>query len=889
MSTVTRDKNLTDHAIAETYLSPDDIATIQARDGGPSKMLGRLVELIQQRLGVDACSAYLLEPDRTTLMLAATKGLNENCVGRIRIPGGTGLVGAVVEQLSPMAVPEAAEDPRYKYFPELSEDRFHSFLGVPVIYRDLLQGVLTVQTRQPREFSPSEIQAVVAAAEQLSPLICEARDLGQFITPLQQRLWALAHNMRWCWDIETVSLFRDIDPVQWRKLSHNPIALLSSLSLDELEKRVNQLVLTNRISHAYRRLQEYLERDQTWGDANAGVLRARPVAYFSLEFGLHESLPIYSGGLGVLAGDHLKSASDLGVPLIGVGLYYDQAYFRQRLDIHGVQHEEYLQVDRSHLPLAPAIGKDGNPVMVSVETRHRDIHAKVWQVAVGRRTLLLLDADVEANDPEDRQLTSRLYGGDLRVRIRQELLLGVGGMRALRAMGVDPGVVHLNEGHSAFALLENIRRRMEFEAIDFSEAASRVSASTAFTTHTPVPAGHDRFDSGLIEEHLGPIGDELGLNHEALMSLGRVKPDDTNEMFCMTVLALKYSRQANAVSSLHGVVSRSMWQSLWPERNVDEVPIGHITNGIHVSTWLAPQMQQLYDRHLDSDWREKIGVPETWTNTSRISEAELWETHVSLKARLLDFIRRRAANEAELRGEDTQVCSVLRRVLSPDILTIGFARRFATYKRAGLIFEDEERLLRLVGDPKHPIQFVLAGKAHPRDEPGKAVIKRVFELSRDPRFVGKIVLIEDYDMNVGRHMVQGVDVWLNNPRRPLEASGTSGQKVVLNGGLNLSILDGWWAEAFDGDNGFAIGSVETHSSDETQDARDREYLYQALEEKVVPLFYQRDQDGIPKQWTRMIKRGIRNLGHRFSANRMVRDYLLLDYLRSVDGVSADMR
>jgi starch phosphorylase len=661
---------------------------------------------------------------------------------------------------------------------------------------------------------------------------------------------------------------------------------LSELPLERLEERVNQLVLHSRISHAYRRMQDYLRNDLTSGGADAGPLRARPVAYFSAEFGLHESLPIYSGGLGVLAGDHLKSASDLDIPLVGVGLYYDHGYFRQRLDADGMQQEEYLRVDREQLPLLPAVGSDGLPIRVVVETRNGQIHAQVWQLAVGRRVLLLLDSDVDGNAPEDRQLTSRLYGGDGRVRIRQEALLGIGGLRALHAMGIDPGVIHMNEGHSAFAVLEEIRRRMSFESIDFEEAAQRVSNSTVFTTHTPVPAGHDRFDANLIEEHLGPIGDEIGLDLSGLMALGRVNADDSSESFCMTVLALKYSHQANAVSSLHGDVSRHMWQSLWPQRSLGEVPIGHITNGVHVPTWLAPQMHQLYDRCLGVNWREKLGLPETWQDTTRISDAELWETHVTLKTRLLDFVRRRAAMEAELRGEDPSVCLQVRRALSPDALTIGFARRFATYKRAGLIFEDENRLFDLVNNPKRPVQFVLAGKAHPKDFPGKELIQKVFRLSRDPRFLGKIVMVEDYDINVGRHLVQGVDVWLNNPRRPLEASGTSGQKVILNGGLNLSILDGWWAEAYDGDNGFAIGTTETHSDVDIQDERDRQSLHDVLEHQVISMFYDRDQDGIPMQWIKLMKRGIRTLGWRFSADRMVADYFRHLYLSRVGGMSS---
>ncbi len=502
--------------------------------------------------------------------------------------------------------------------------------------------------------------------------------------------------------------------------------------------------------------------------------------------------------------------------------------------------------------------------------------------------LLLLDSDVEGNSPEDRELTARLYGGDGRIRIRQELLLGVGGVRALRAAGIRPGVLHLNEGHSAFAVLEEIRLRMQHEGLNFAEAAERVYRYACFTTHTPVPAGHDRFDMQLIEEHLGPLRDDLGLSQEQFAGLGRVDPDNTGETFCMTVLALKLSRCANAVSCLHGEVSRSMWTGLWPERAVDEVPIGHITNGIHVPSWIAPQMQRLFDRHLGPRWHQQIGNPATWKGLRAVSDGELWETHTNLKARLLDFVRRRSTMQAQTRGESPEIQKQLTRALSPDALTIGFARRFATYKRAGLLFEDLEVLDRIVNDPRCPVQFVLAGKAHPRDNPGKAVIQRVFEISRDPRFLGKIILIEDYDIDVGRHFVQGVDVWLNNPRRPLEASGTSGQKVVLNGALNLSILDGWWAEAFDGRNGFAIGHGETHTSVEEHDRCDSEALLHVLCDEVIPLFYDRDQDGLPCQWISRVKRSMRTLGWRFSADRMVMDYVNRCYIPAASGLSSAM-
>jgi glycogen phosphorylase len=727
------------------------------------------------------------------------------------------------------------------------------------------------------------------AAAQVAPVVSEARTLDRFVAPVQERLWTLARNLWWCWDQDTSSIFRDLDPVRWRALNHNPVSLLTEIPLATIERRARELVLHSRINYAYRRQREYLEADRTWGARHAGILRPRPVAYFSAEFGLHVSIPEYSGGLGVLAGDHIKSASDLGIPLIGVGLFYGQGYFRQRMDSDGWQQEEYIHTDVSQLPMTAAIGKNGEAVTVQIETRSGQIHAKVWRMRVGRCDLLLLDSNVEGNAPEDREVTSRLYGGDARTRIRQELLLGVGGFRALKAMGITPGVLHLNEGHSGFAVIEAVRSRMEDEGLNFDQAARRVAREVVFTTHTPVPAGHDRFNPGLIEEHLGPLRDLLGISHEKLMELGREDPRNPHEEFCMTVLGLKLSRRANAVSALHGEVSRAMWTGLYPGRAEDEVPIGHITNGVHVPTWLAPQMSRLYDRHLGTGWHQQSGEAKIWEQIESVDDGELWETHLNLKSRLVDFVRQRAIAQAERRGEPEETLQQLTKVLSPDALTIGFARRFATYKRADLVLADMERLASMVNDPKRPVQFVFAGKAHPRDEPGKRVLQRIAQMMRDPKFSDKFVFVEDYDINVGRHFVQGVDVWLNNPRRPLEASGTSGQKVVLNGGLNLSVLDGWWAEAYDGLNGFAIGDGRTHSNMSIHDSRDGEDLYRVLHDEVIPLYYMRDRDGLPRGWIKRMKRTIRTLGWRFNADRMVMDYASKCYVPAAGGTSSDLR
>jgi starch phosphorylase len=873
---------------ANYVLTLEEIGNLAEASGKPAETLMNVVALIAARAKTDVCSIYLLEPDRANLVLAATLGLRTECIGTLRLALNEGLAGLVAEQVRPVAVGQVASHPRFKYFREAGEDSYQSFLGVPIVDRGVLQGVLVVQTVQTRTFPDNEIRMLTEAAAQVASVVSEARTLDRFIAPAQEKLWAIARNLWWSWDRDSTSLFRDLDPVRWRELNHNPISLLSEIPLSKLERRAGELVLHGRINYAYRRLQEYLQADRTWGATHAGVLRPHPVAYFSAEFGLHESLPIYSGGLGVLAGDHVKSASDLDIPLVGVGLFYGQGYFRQWLDRSGWQHEEYLPTDVSQLPMEPAISKTGKPVTIRIETRGPSISARVWRVEVGRIDLLLLDSNVDGNTPEDRELTSRLYGGDGRVRVRQELLLGVGGFRALKAMGITPGVLHLNEGHSGFAVLEAIRCRMEEEGVGFDQALPHVSREVVFTTHTPVPAGHDRFNAGLIEEHLGPLREALGLSHESFLGLGREHPSNPDEEFCMTVLGLRLSRRANAVSALHGEVSRAMWTGLYPGNLEDQVPIGHITNGVHVPSWLAPQMFRLYDRHLGIGWHEHSGESRIWEGIETVDDGELWETHLSLKSRLLEFVRRRAKEQAERRGESPEILLRLNRVLSPDALTVGFARRFATYKRANLLLADIEKLITMVNDPNRPIQFVFAGKAHPRDEPGKRVLQQIAELMRDPQFADKFVFVEDYDINVGRLFVQGVDVWLNNPRRPLEASGTSGQKVVLNGGLNLSVLDGWWAEAYDGMNGFAIGNGRTHSNMQVHDTRDGEDLYRVLREEVVPLFYQRDQDGLPRGWIKRMKRTIRTLGWRFNANRMVMDYSSKCYVPAAGGTSSDM-
>jgi len=706
---------------------------------------------------------------------------------------------------------------------------------------------------------------------------------------IYNKLWGLANNLWWSWHPECDQLFRDIDPIRWRQLDHNPVAMLREMSVEQVGQRVGELVLQSRVNYAYRRLQEYLSSTQTWASTNAGVLGAKPVAYFSAEFGIHESVPIYSGGLGVLAGDHIKSASGLGVPLVGIGLYYSHGYFRQHLDDSGMQQEDYLETKIENLPMQPALGLDGEPITVRIDTRNGSLQAKVWRMLVGRVKLYLLDCNVEGNKPEDRELTSRLYGGDMRTRIRQELVLGVGGVRALAALGIKPGAYHLNEGHSAFGGLEVVRQRMSDDGLSFAEAVRQTARMTCFTTHTPVEAGHDRFPADLIEEHLGPLRDSMGISHDQLMSLGRVDSNNNGETFCMTVIGLKMSHYANAVSNLHGVISRRMWHCMWPDRPEEGVPIGHITNGVHVHSWLAGQMSQLYDKHFPANWARRIQYPEIWQSIHDVEPGELWETHNALKNNLLAFVRRRLSRQCRRRGESDAVIEAARNTLNPNALTIGFGRRFATYKRANLLFAELDRISDLISNEQRPIQLIYAGKAHPKDEPGKRFIKEIANLRHDPRFAGRVAFVEDYDINVCRHLIQGVDVWLNNPRRPLEASGTSGQKVVLNGGLNCSILDGWWAEAYNGVNGFAIGHGTSHVDDRITDERDSEALYHTLANEVIPCFYDRDSDGLPKAWIKRMMHSISTLAWRFSSHRMVADYSNRSYLWAAGGVTCDMR
>lgn len=704
---------------------------------------------------------------------------------------------------------------------------------------------------------------------------------------LANRLRELSRNLYWAWHPECVRIFRDIDTELWRQVNHNPVEFLRRLADEVLEDRSRDPDTVDSLTEKLNELHNYLAANEMWGAWNAGPLRAQPVAYFSAEFALHESLPIYSGGLGVLAGDHLKAASDLGVPIVGIGLAYAKGYFTQSLDASGWQQEHYFSSSDTILPIELVKNEYGEPIRITVSTESYDIWVGIWRVRVGRNLLLLLDTNVEGNSNEDRNLTSVLYGGDRRTRLRQELILGVGGIHALYVLGITPSVIHLNEGHSAFACLEFVRRLMERDGQSFENVRELAALQTVFTTHTAVAAGHDVFEPGMVLRALTPLRRHLGISEEELLGLGRVDPEDGEEPFSMTVLAMKMSHYRNAVSFLNARVVKAVWNKLWPTKSRHEVPISYITNGVHVSTWLAEPMAELFNKHLGSDWRETMDDPAGWMAIEQIDDAELWEKDQQLRAHLVEYIDRTVQRQEYARSAGNSDYAQ-RAKLNPDALTIGVARRFAKYKRMDLLFRDPARLDRLVNNPQRPVQFIFAGKAHPQDTEGKHLIQMVFRFTRDPRFVGKLIFIEDYDINVCRHFVQGADAWLNTPRRPLEACGTSGQKAAMNGGLNISVLDGWWAQAYDGANGFAIGKGSEHSSLDHQDHIDTQAMFHVLENEVVPMFYDRGEDGIPHRWVAFQKHALRTLIWRFSARRMVIDYTLGRYLPAAGGLTSSV-
>ncbi|MFN8449429.1 MAG: alpha-glucan family phosphorylase [Anaerolineae bacterium] len=698
------------------------------------------------------------------------------------------------------------------------------------------------------------------------------------------RLRELAYNLRWSWDHDTIGLFRRLDRDLWETTGHNPVWMLGLIDQSRLEALCDDPAFMAQFHRVCRDFDAYMGATDTWYAHHHGNVDKPFVAYFSMEFGLTECLQNYSGGLGVLSGDHLKSASDLGVPLVGVGLLYQEGYFRQYLNADGYQQESYPINDYSNLPVTLQVGKDGEPLMIRVPMPGRQLNAVIWKVQVGRVPLFLLDTNIPENRlEEDRNLTDRLYGGDRRTRIRQEILMGIGGIRALDLLDLRPKICHMNEGHSAFLALERARQFMSENDVTFWQAKEITASSNIFTTHTPVPAGLERFGFDLIDEHFTDYYRELGLNRNQFIDLGREHMGDY-ELFSMPVLALNMSAKANGVAELHGVVSRRLWQWMYPGVPEHEIPVFSITNGIHVETWISNEMGELFDRYLNPRWRDEEWDEAVWQDVDTIPDTELWRTHERRRERLIAFTRHRLSTQLKRRGAPQHEIEGADEVLDPDALTIGFARRFATYKRANLIMTDVERLKAILNNAERPVQIVFAGKAHPHDTGGKELIRQILNLARTDDFRHRMVFLEDYDMQIARYLVQGVDVWMNTPRRPKEASGTSGMKVIYNGGLNFSILDGWWAEGYSPSVGWAIGNGEEYPEYEWdhQDFVESEALYNILEHDIIPLFYERGRDNVPREWVARMKNSIRALAPRFSTDRMVQEYTTQTYIPCLD-------
>jgi starch phosphorylase len=691
------------------------------------------------------------------------------------------------------------------------------------------------------------------------------------------RLGELAYNLWWTWNPDSQRLFMSIDRDLWDRLNHNPVRFLRLVERARLNAMIHDRYYLEFYDRVFRSLDQYMQKKNTWCARAHPEFENRPIAYFSTEFGLHETLPIYAGGLGILSGDHLKGASALGLPLVAVGFLYTKGYFSQRITEDGWQEAHSLRLRFEELPILPITTDQDQQLTISVDLPGREVHARLWKIQVGRVPLFLLDSDVDSNSIADRDLTARLYNSEMEMRISQEILLGVGGVRALRMLGYNPSTWHMNEGHSAFLNLERARE-MVASGHSFEETLARIRATAIFTTHTPVPAGNDEFPTWLMDKYFSNLWSELGLDREQFMSLAS-HHNPWGETFSMPVLAIRSSNHINAVSELHGRVARRMWHELWPELRVEDVPITHITNGVHAFTWMARRLRQLFDRYFEPDWNDRLDDPLMWEKVETIPDAELWTVRRHLKRKLAYYMRERARDQW-LRDGVHPVQVVAAGVLQdPYALTIGFARRFATYKRANLILRDLGRLLDIVNRPNMPVQIIFAGKAHPADEPGKLLIQEVYRNVKKAENGGRLVFLEDYDMNLARHLLQGVDVWLNTPRRPNEASGTSGMKAALNGVLNFSVLDGWWREGYNGSNGWAIGEDRDYDNPEEQDQADAESLYDILEHQIIPLYYQeRSSDGLPGEWIGRMKESIRTISPQFNMHRVVKEYVERLYL-----------
>jgi starch phosphorylase len=690
-------------------------------------------------------------------------------------------------------------------------------------------------------------------------------------------LGELAYNLWFSWNPDIRDLFREIDVNLWRKCGRNPVEFLLSIEQDKLQQYAQDQTFLEKLHRRWERFDKYMQLTETPFSKNYPKMLDHLIAYFSAEYGIHESLPNYAGGLGILAGDHTKSAGDLGLPFVAVGLRYKHAYFQQQIDEQGNQIEIYDEIDPFKLPVKLVRDTKNDPLLVSVPLLDHEVFLKIWEVQVGRVRIFLLDTTVEQNSDEDKDIIHSLYGGSRDTRIRQEIILGIGGMRALRKMELHPSIYHMNEGHSAFLGLERLTELMN-EGMDYKTALEFVRATTLFTTHTPIPAGNEAFEFDIMEKYFNNFWPELEISHEKFFDLGRNTNIHQHENFSLTVLALNLSSQANGVSKLHGQVSRAMWQKVWPGFPIQEVPIGHITNGVHTFTWLHREMIKLFDKYFGPEWRDYVRDQNFWDKIFEIPNEVYWDVMIRMKDDMIDHLRRHYQWRIERYGEDYAGFPEANELLQHDVLTIGFARRFAPYKRALLIFRDPERFSKIINNAKMPVQILFSGKAHPANDAGKDLIRKINEISKQEEFRGKVVFVEGYTMNNARSMVTGVDIWLNTPRRPLEASGTSGQKVPINGGLNFSILDGWWIEGYNGQNGWAIGQDRQYEEHEQQDLDDSLSLYNILENEIVPLFYKRDKDGIPHEWIEKAKLSFHSTITQFSAHRMVWNYLQNYYM-----------
>ena len=673
----------------------------------------------------------------------------------------------------------------------------------------------------------------------------------------------LANNLWWCWNRDAKRFFEIIHPALWSECGNNPVLFLKRIKDSELRDAFSREDVANLSKKVIADFDSYMKGEKAWFSEKYKDNNGFSVVYISPEFGIDATLPIYAGGLGILAGDHLKSASDLGIPLIGVGLLYRQGYFIQLIDENGIQHAAYEKHLIEDMPVAPVKNDKGEDLIISIELADRELFAKVWKMEIGRISLYLLDSDIKENISEDRQLTYKLYGGGEEMRISQEILLGIGGARAVHIMGFKPSVWHMNEGHSAFLILERIIRLMQRERLSFYEALEVIKAKTVFTTHTPVPAGNDAFSLFLMDRYFRGYLKKNGIKHHEFMDLGLRVMKEGSDLFSLTVLAMQISSFRNGVSMLHASTSRKMWNDLWHNVPSNYIPIHHITNGIHTRTWLASEMEDLFDRYLESDWKEKIDDRKKWQRIHDIPDKELWDAHNILKKKMIEKIKNNTAASFNL---------------NPDALTICFARRFATYKRADLIFRDIDRLNAIINNARFPVQIIFSGKAHPDDRPGQKLIEDVYRISQHPEFAGRIVFLKGYDMGIAKYLISGAEVWLNTPRKPLEASGTSGQKAAVNGVINLSVLDGWWPEGYNSDTGWAIGDERGDLSEGEQDKRDVNELYKILEEKIIPMYYERDENDVPHRWIKMMKSSIENITPIFSSHRMVKDYTENSYI-----------